>query len=69
MTIQYGICGYRSNGERVYYVNNPTQGANMVPYAASLARKYNDKKQATKDIPALREKFVGITEWTVFQYI
>jgi len=69
MTIQYGICGYRSNGERVYYVNNPTQGANMVPYAGSMARKYTSKKDAAKDIPALREKWVGISGWTVFQDI
>lgn len=67
--IKYGICGYQSNGVRVYYVNNPTQGANLVPFACSLARKYDSKKEAAKDIPALREKWVGITGWTVFQDI
>lgn len=66
-SIQFGILAYRSNGERVYYVNNPTQGANMLPYAASLARKYTTKQSAKKDIPALSEKWIGLTGWAVFQ--
>jgi len=67
--IQYGVCGYRSSGERVYYVNTPTQGENLIPYAASLARKFDTKAAAKKQLDYCKANWGGIVGWTVFQDI
>ena len=66
--IQYGICAYRSNGERVYFVSSE-YAENMTPYAVSLAAKYDSKQLAKVKMEKLKNHWVGLTGWAVFQDI
>jgi hypothetical protein len=66
--IKFGICAYRSNGERVYFVSSE-YAENMTPYAVSLAVKFDSKQAAKQKMEKLAVQWVGLTGWAVFQDI
>ena len=61
---RYYITARRSTiNELVYFVNSPTQGPDVIPYAYSMAYRFETRKQAKETIKRFAEKWKGLHSW------
>jgi len=64
MKKRFVICARATNGCVLYYWE-PLNGETMSPSAASWARRFDNSANARRKVGFLREKWKGLTDWTV----
>lgn len=50
-----------------YYVSSATQGEKMIPFAYSIARRFDNVTEIRQVIKRMQPKYLGLTKWKVIE--
>jgi hypothetical protein len=64
-TAQFIVTAKRTNGETMFLCEHWANGANMVPYAQSLASRFNSKLKAAPAMVKAMRHWAGLKTWRV----